>query len=639
MRTPAALLLAAQVGLAQQTVPAPSQAALTLPDGGSLREAYRVPAVATVDLRNSERWNALIRDGKLHLSLQDAIALALENNLDLELVRYAPRIAGTDELRAHAGGSLRGVPLSVREGPPGLGSPAAGPNGTLAGGDTPALNALIGPGVQTDLSILGSLPLSTGTTIPSLDPILVGNAGWQHRSEPQNSAFLPGIRSLNSQGGYGGLGIEQGFLTGGFLGLNWDNENTRINSPLLNYNPYTRSSLGLTFTQPLLRGFGFGVNNRYIRIAKNNSTITGYVLQHQVIATVSAVSRLYWDLVSLNQDVEVRRQAVASAQQLLSDNQNQVETGVAAPLDVTRARAEVARRKRDVSVSESLVRQQEAVLKDYLTRAGLDSVLTRAPIVPSDRFNVPAQDPIEPIDDLTERAFRNRPDLAQARIQLENSEISLKGSRSALLPALDLVGSARNNGLAGTPGGVTRTPGSTFLPGGTGIGDPLLTGGFGGANSQIFSNNFPDYAVGVRLSIPLLNRAARADVVRDQLSVRQQQIRLQQLRKQVRLEITNAVIALEQARASSEATREERVFNEESVAAEREKLDVGASTTFYVIQAQRDLAVAQSAEISAQASYVKARTALQRALGTILSDNGVSIDEALTGNVRSVSKP
>ncbi len=547
MKTLISLTLTVQLGFAQ--------VAWEVPAGGSLREAYRAPKVASVSMQNSNRWDSLLHEGRLHLSLQDAIALALENNLDLELVRYAPRIAATDELRAKAGGSLRGVPLSVREGPQGLGAPATGPNGTLAGGDTPALNSLVGPGVQTDLSILGSLPLSTGAAVPSLDPVLSGTFGWQHRSDPQNSAFLPGIRSLNSQGSYGNIGIEQGFLTGGYLNLGLDSQNTRVNSPLINYNPYTQSSLALSFTQPLLRGFGTAVNNRYIRIAKNNSTISGYVLQQQIIATVSAVTRLYWDLVSLNQDVEVRKQAVTSAGQLLTDNQHQVETGVAAPLDVTRARAELARRKRDVAVAESLVRQQEAVLKDYLSRGSLDSVLSSAAIVPTDRFSLPAQDEVEPLEDLTERAFRNRPDLAQAQMQLENSEISLKGSRSAMLPALDLVASARNNGLAESADGVTRLPGGALLPG-TGVTDPLLTGGFGAAASQLFSNNFPDYGVALRLSIPLRNRAARADVVRDQLTVRQQQIRLQQLRKQVRLEITNATIALQQARASWEATRD-----------------------------------------------------------------------------------
>lgn len=604
----------------------------TLPSGGNLAEAYRAPNVPSARFDNSSRWDALYRDGKLYLSLRDAIALGLENNLDLELVRYAPKIAETDELRAAAGGSLRGIPLSVREGPQGLGTPAVTANGTLGGGDTPALNSLVGPGIQTDLSILGSLPLSTGTAIPSLDPVLLGNFSYAHSSDPQNSTFIPNIRSLNSRATETGVGLQQGFITGGYLDFGWTNQNLRTNSPLLNYNPYSNASLGLTFTQPLLRGFGPNVNKRYIRIARNNGQIADYVFQQQVIATVTTIVRLYWDLASLNQDVQVRRDAVASAEQLLRDNQNQIEAGTAAPIDVTRARAELARRRRDVSVSESLAKQQEMVLKDYLSRSALNGNMASAQIVTTDTLQMPEVEPVEPFNDMLERAYQNRPDLAQARLQLTNSEISLKGSRSALLPALDLVASGQNNGLAGDPNNAPGIASTTALLGGRTV-DPLLTGGFGSAASQLFTRNFPDYSVGVRLSVPLRNRAARADVIRDQLSVRQQEVRLQQLRKQVRLEITNALIAVQQARASWEATRQERVLGEQTLDAEREKVEVGASTSFYVIQYQRDLAAAQSAEVSALASYVKARTALQRAVGTTLSDYGVILDEARQGAV------
>jgi len=592
---------------------------------------YRVPAEAGIRLTNSARWEALYRDGKIHMSLQDAIALGLENNLDLAIVRYAPRIAATDELRSKAGGSLRGVPLTVREGPQGLGTPAIAANGTLGGGDAPTLGSLGNPGVQTDLSILGSLPLSTGTDIPSFDPVVYGSINWAHRSDPQNSAFLPNILSLNSRVTEGQVGLQQGLSTGGFFDVNFNSQNVRNNSPLLNYNPFNTAGLGVTFTQPLLRGFGPAVNKRYIRIARNNGQIADYVFQQQVIATVSSIVRLYWDLASLNQDVEVRQEALASAEQLLRDNQNQVEAGTAAPIDVTRARAELARRKRDVSVAQSLVRQQETVLKDYLTRAPLQGPVATAPIVTTDTMRIPEQEQPLAVEELILQAYDSRPDIAQARLQVLNSEISLKGSRSALLPSLDVVASARNNALSGDVSSIGGLPGS--IVGGPIIGDPLLTGGYGNAMGQLFRRNFPDYAIGARLSIPLRNRAAQADVVRDQLSVRQQEIRLQQLHKQVRLEVTNAQIALEQARATWEATQQERLLGEEALQAEREKVEVGASTAFFVIQLQRDLAAARSAEVSALASYVKARSALQRALGTTLADYDVILDEARDGVV------
>ena len=276
------------------------------------------------------------------------------------------------------------------------------------------------------------------------------------------------------------------------------------------------------------------------------------------------------------------------------------------------------------------------MLKDYLTRSTPDAALTNAPVVLSDRMAIPAQERIEPLNDLVARALRIRPDVAQARLQITNSEISLQGSKNALRPALDLVASAQNNGLAGRPSGFALNPGSS-VTGGAG-GDGFLVGGYGDAVSQLFSRNFPDYGVGLQLTIPLRNRTARADVVRDQLSVREQQIRLQQLEKQVRLEVTNALIAVEQARESFEAARSERVLQEQILAAEREKLEVGASTSFYVVQYQRDLAGAQSAEISALASYQKAKTALQRSVGTILEDYSVVMDEAVRGTVSGHGK-
>ena len=602
--------------------------------------AYRTPPVAPVNLENSHRIESLFRDGHITLSLQDAIALALENNLDLELVRYAPRLAETDVLRAQGGSTLRGIPLSVREAPGGLGTPTIGPNGTLGGGDVPALNSLIGPGVQTDLSILGSLPLSTGPAVPNFDPTIVGSAGWNHASDPQNSTFLSSLRSLNVNTTAANFGLQQGFATGGMFEAGWNNTRERGNNPLLTLNPATSSSLGIKFTQPLLQGFGPSVNKRYIMIAKNNLRVADFVFRQQVIATVAGVVRLYWDLASLNEDLRVREEAVASAQQLLSDNRNQIETGTVAPIDVTRAEAELSRRRRDLAVAKSLVRRQEVVVKDFLTRSRLDASLQNAPIVLTDHMAIPEREPIEPLEDLVAKALTLRPDIAQARLQIENSEISLKGSKSALRPTLDLVATAQNNGLIGQPNdftlnstGVNQTP---FI-GGTG-GDRFLIGGYGDALSQVFSRSFPDYGVELQFKIPVHNRTARADVVRDQLSVREQQIRLQQLEKQVRLEVTNALIAVDQARESYEAARSERTLQEQTLSAEREKLEVGASTSFYVVQYQRDLAAAQSAEVSALASYQKAKALLQRSVGTILEDYSVVMDEAVHGTVRRDSK-
>jgi outer membrane protein len=574
---------------------------------------------------NSDRVNRLVRDGKLYLSLQDAIAMALENNLDVELQRYNRRVAATDVLRARAGGALRGIPLSIREGPTSLGVPVVTGSG-LGGGDAPSLDRLAGSGAQIDLSLLGSLPLSTGPPVPNLDPTLTGTLGWNHLSQPQNSTFLAPLRSLNSNSTTASVGIEKGLASGGTVGLSFDNFHQSINNPLYSYSPYSQSSLSLNVRQPLLRGFGPAVTTRYIRIARNNEQVSDLVFRQQVISTVDAVIRMYWDLVSLSEDVRVRQEAVSSAEQLLRDTQEAAREGVRASVDVTRAQAEVAKRQRDILVAQSLVRQQSELLKDYLTRSD-ESKLQAVLIEPTETLVPPDSKPDQPLDALVEQALSERPDLAQARLQLQNSEISLKGSRSALLPALDVVASAQSNGLAGTPNSATVSNLPSSTP------NPYMIGNYGDAVGQVFRRNFPDYGVAVQLSIPILNRAARADVTRDQLQVRQQEIRLKQLEKQARLEIRNAQIAVDEARASFESARQERILQEETLEAEKEKLGAGASTTFLVIQYQRDLTQARSSESTAQGSYWKARAALDRAIGSILSEHGIDFEEAVTGRV------
>jgi outer membrane protein len=398
-------------------------------------------------------------------------------------------------------------------------------------------------------------------------------------------------------------------------------ENSRLNqnNPLSLYNPTVSSSVGATFTQPLLRGFGFQTNRRYIRIAANNRRVSDTVFRQQLIETVSGVVRLYWDLQSLNGDVRVREEAVKSAEQFLQDSRNQKEAGTFAEIDVTRAQSELSRRQRDLAVARSLVRQQEAVVRDYLTRGRVEEPLENAPIVATDPLPEPTSGENLSVDQLYQTAQRDRPDAAQVKIQLENAQFSLQGSRNGVRPQFDLTATAENTGLAGA----MEQQGLTAYP--------LLTGGYGTALGQLVHNNFPTYSVGVQLALPIHNQAARSDVIRDELTVRQQQIRIRQLEKQIRLEVTNASIAVDQARQTWEATRSERVFQEQTVADEQQKLEVGASTSYFVIQYQRDLAAARSAEVSALASYQKARTALQRVTGTILDDYQIVMDDAFRG--------
>jgi outer membrane protein TolC len=556
---------------------------------------------------DTPRLASLVRGGNAYLSLHDAIAIALENNLDVELQRLGPRLADTDVKRTQAGALPRGIPLAVREGPK-----------SVSGADV--LAPVVGPGAETNLSIAGQTQLSTGRLPPALDPVLTGRIRGDHLTAPQLNSFLVGTTALVTDATTASLGWQKGFLTGGDLLAGFDNSHQSLNHRRYDLSPFNTSSFGITFTQPLLRGFGRALNTRFIRIAANSRAQSDLVFQQQVISTVSAVVRLYWDLVSFNEDVKVRRQALERAEKLLSDNQAQVEAGTRAPIEVVRARAEVARSRRDLIAAEGLVRQQETVLKDYLTRRTIaDASLRLVRIIPTDPLRVDPSASLPPASELVELAMKQRPDLAQARLHLDSTRLALKGSRNALLPSLDLVATVRNNALAGAVNPLTLPGAAPHTP------DPLVVGGYGTALSQLLRRNFPDYGVGVQLSLPLRNRAAEADYARDNLALRQQELRLQQLHKQVHVEIENTLIALEQARATLEAAERERELQEEALAAEEEKLTVGASTTFLVIQYQRDLAQARSAEVAAQAGCVKARAALDRAAGRLLEALGVSV--------------
>jgi outer membrane protein TolC len=367
------------------------------------------------------------------------------------------------------------------------------------------------------------------------------------------------------------------------------------------------------------------LNRRYILIAKNDGRIADLVFQQQVIDTVAGIARLYTDLVSLNEDVKVKREALLLAQRLYEDNKNKVDQGEQAPIEVTRAQAQVASSQQALISAQGLVEQQELIVKTAITRGGLaNSSIRSVRIVATDTVKVPETESGQPVENLIAEALRKRPDLAQAGIQVENSRINLKGSRNALRPELDVVGTVQNGGLSGNinSAGAALTPGATLYP-----------GGYGTALGQIFRNNFPTYSVGLQLTMPLRNRIAQADAVRDELQVRQTQARHQQFEDQVRLEVADAYVSMQQARAAYEAAVQSRVLQEQSVKVEQLTFDVGIATNYLVIQYQTYLAQAQSTEVAAKGAYAKAMIALDRATASTLDANQVSIDEARNGRV------
>ncbi len=598
----------------------------------SITRPYRPKEVAPINLSNSDRLEQLLRAGNLYLSMQDAIALALENNLDIEIQRYGPQLAEASILRAQAGGFARGVSANVQQGPSSAVSQTTGATSNQ-GANVTGINVNASQQASNaSSSVVGNtLITQTGSAIPNLDPALTGFLRWGHFTTPQSSAFITGTNSFIQRNDITNFGYQQGFLSGTILNMGLSNSTVTSNNRSADFNPSTTSTLSFQLTQHLLQGWGRAVNSRQIRIARNNREVSDLVFKQQVITTVSAVMNLYWDLVSFNEDVRVRKQALSLAEKLYNDNKKQVEIGTLAPIEIVRAEAEVAARQQDLTLSETQVLQQDTIIKNALSRNGVASPsIADAHIITTDRIRIPDVEPIAPIQDLTATALSARPELGQNRIQITNSKINLQGDRSALLPTLDAVASLNNNGLAGQPSSLPEIPGRPRFPTG------YFIGGYGTVLSQLFGRNFPDYSLALNLNIPIRNRAAQADMVNDQLTLRQQELSLQRLENQVRVDVQNAVIGLQQARARYQASVKARILQEQTVDAEQKKYALGASTIYNVILTQRDLASAQSTEVAAAAAYAKARVELDRSTGQTLNNNNISLDEAFRG---SVSRP
>jgi outer membrane protein TolC len=611
-RASLALTLAAGLGFAQTGNPS-----------GTSRST---PAVR---YDNSPRVHELIRAGNLYLSLADALALAIENNLDIELQRYLLPQGDAELLRAQGGGLNRGLNFTLAEVATGTGGPlspvltTAAAAGRATAGSSVATSAL-GLNVlgepQVNDSIQGTIPQSAGTAVPSYDPAVTGELSWTHQTTPQTSTANYGTSTLVTGTTLFNAGVQQGFASGAQVGLNFNNSRTSLNSQRTGYNPYTGSTFGFTATQPLLRGFGASLNRRFIRIAGNEQRITSLLFQQQLILTVYGVIRLYTDLVALVEDEKVKRETVTLAEKLLSDVRAQVEEGTLAQVEMTRANAQVFSTRQDLINAGGLREEQEAIFKNVITRRGNeDPEVAGARIIPTDTLSIPATDDIRPMQDLIADALAHRPDLDQARLQIANSQIGLQGTRSLTRPQLDLVGVMQNNGLAGQASPFTVNQDAAFI------------GGYGSVLDQILTRKYPTYGVGLQMTLPLRNRVAEADLARDELQVKQSEIRLRQLQNQARLEVEDALIAMRRARASYQAAAEARRLQDESLAAEQAKFEVGASTSFFVIQYESLLAQARSTEVAARSSYVKAKAALQRAMGTILEENHISVEAAIKG--------
>ena len=411
---------------------------------GRLERPYQARIVPPPVLANSNRLESLLVAGNLYLSIQDCIALALENNLDIAIQRYVPALADAAVLQTEAGAFARGVSTTITAGP----SSAT----VLSSGTTPGLNqasASLASAASTS-AVGASILAQSGPGIPLLDPVLLGGAGWAHLTTLEPSAFTTGTNALIERVDTSDLAIQKSFLSGTTVNLALNNTGIKANSPQSDFNPATTASLGLTITQPLLAGFGRAVNAREIHIARNNREVADLTFKLQVETTVAAVMELYWDLVSFNENVHVAQEAVASATRLYEDNQRQVAVGTLAPLEVTRAEAQIAAGQQQLTAAQTQVLQQETIIKTALSRTGVASPsIADAHIIATDPIRIPDVEAISPIQDMTAMALAARPELAQSRIQIQNQFLTIRGSRNALLPAASAVVNLTNSALAG----------------------------------------------------------------------------------------------------------------------------------------------------------------------------------------------
>jgi outer membrane protein TolC len=568
-----------------------------------------VPPIKTA---NSPRLEALVRGGNLYLSVQDVIALVLENNLDIAVQRYSPLLARESLRRAEAGGFLRSVDTPVVAGPTSVSTAGINTGGNgLAGGSG------IGGG--------GGIVSQIGPVPPSLDPSIFMNFQAGHLTSPQTITSLVQTTSLTQNYHSFFFQYFQQWLTGTSAAFSFSNSSVYLNSSAPLLNPAISGSFDITINQPLLQGFNRAVNNRNIRVARNNMKVSALQVKQQVATTVSAALNLYWDLVSFNEAVRIKEKALETAQSLYDGNKKQVEIGALPAIEVTRAAAEVSSSKEDLLIAQTNVAQQEIVLKNALSRNGIETPwLDEVHIVPLDHIEIPKTDEIRPVQDLINDAMANRTEVETKKINVDSQQILLKGDRNGLLPSLSAFAEVTNHGLSG--------PVNPLLSGGTP--DPFFVGGNNSVLSQLFHRNFPDYSAGVSLNIPFRNRAAQADYVTDQLQLRQSELQLQRVLNQVRVDVKTALIGMQQARARYQTAVDARALAEKSLEAEQKRFVSGVSSVALVIQAQKDLGTNQDSEVQAMANYTHARIAFDLALGRTLETNHIVMEEALSGQVQ-----
>jgi len=568
---------------------------------------YQAKSVPRQVLENTPRIEILIHDGKLELSLADALALALENNLDIAVQRYIPEYSQTDLLRSQAGQSPRGFAGGTTPGGLTAGALGAGLAGSGAGSGVGSAGGITGGGGAVQVGSSGSF-----------DPVLNVNVSYDHVTSPLNTKVVSGIFDVTGENTAFTANFAQLFSIGTNYSLTLNGQRQSSTQQNLLYNPASVTRFALGLNQPLLNGFGRLYNERYIIVARNNTKVAEDVFRLQVINTIVAVENAYWDLAALQQSELVAKKALDVAQQLYRDNQIRLDVGTMSPLDVTSAESEVAARTRDLTVATTNLQFQEATLKNMLVKSvspvlNSASIILKDPMPGSNRADIPS------LENALAEAMKSRPELRQAGVNLQNQDISVRFTGAALKPAVSVFGFYAGAGLAGT--------------------SAETDSGFYDALAQSFKADYPEYAGGLSLSLPLRNRTAQADNLRAQLEKNQLLIGQQRSRNNISMEVQKAIIGLIQGKAQVEAAHKASALAREIWEGEKIKLEAGASTSYEVILRERDYTNALYAEVGATVTYAKAMVEMDRARGATMERNGVEYSDALSGKISKAPVP
>jgi len=575
---------------------------------------YLPSDVPPINLTNSPRLQSLERDGKLYLALRDAIALALENNLDIANFRYNFPTAEADLQRTKAGGVVGGVNTSIVQGTQG----GFSSSGTGGGGSS-------GGPVAAGAGGLVQSTLGNGAAVSSFDPQLFVQGFVDHTTSTEINTIQSGVPVLKTNTIEILSGYSQAYPTGTNFTVDSFGYRVTTNSIYNVLSPQLTTGFELIVNQPLLQGFGLATNERYIHIAKKNLVLTDLAFRAQVIATISQVENIYWDLVSSYQDAQIKQRSLDYANETLSDDQKQLELQNVATMQVMKDQSAVATAEGDLTVAKATLKLNELLIKNALTKTVADPVLAEMPVVPLDLQGAPDPNESKPIDQLISDAEKNRPDVAEDQIEMEIAENNLKTIKNELLPQLSLYGHFYGAGYGGKVNPVCdsqATDCSTSLP-----------SGFSGAFQNTFNYSSPEYTVGFALNVTLRNRQAKADQFRAVLDVRQRELTFEQSKKSILLDVRNSQYALQQAQARVTAAQKARDLAQKTFDIAKQEQKLGAMSTYDTLTAEQALAVAESAVFVAQDNFEKAKVTIDQSTGTTLDRMEVSIDDAKSGVV------